>query len=437
MPLRLSRRRVLTGATSLTAAMIAAPFYRMLAHPQRARAAGVAKRIIFWFTPNGTVHSHWRPTGAGADYGFAPGSILEPLDAHKANLLVLGGLTFAHYRASNHEGGMEHMLTGGGNPSLDQFLAAQIGGDTPFSSIELSVQTSAWGSGIQTRMSYNDAHEFVQPEDKPDAAFARIFGGGATTTPDPGTGTPAADPVQVRRRSVLDLVKGELTTLQRDLGADERDKLGAHLDALRTLEKRLDGSVSISGCGDLTMPTLSDSQSNDSFPMVGTAMMDILVNAAACDASRVLSLQWSHTVSPAIFSWAGVGEGHHELSHKDDGNAQGVADFVAAERWLSGQFAQFLDKLAAVQEPDGSGSLLDTSTVVWVKELGDGRLHDFVSVPFVIAGGGNGFFSPGRYLAFDNEPHQKLLVSLAQSVGVDIDSFGVPDVTGPLAGLTG
>jgi hypothetical protein len=75
--------------------------------------------------------------------------------------------------------------------------------------------------------------------------------------------------------------------------------------------------------------------------------------------------------------------------------------------------------------------------VVWVKELGDSRLHDFISVPFVIAGGGNGFFSPGRYLKFSAEPHQKLLVSLAQSVGVDVDSFGVTDISGTLPGLTG
>lgn len=442
MSFRLSRRRLLTGATSLSAALVAAPFYRMLAHPERARAAGIAKRIIFWFTPNGTVHARWRPTGSGASYAFSPGSILEPLEAHKARLLILDGLNFERSRASNHEGGMEHMLTGGGDPSLDQFLAARIGGDTPFSSIELSVQTSAWGAGIQTRMSYNDAHQFVHPEDKPAAAYARIFGGGGgggggASPVDPGTGTATDDPATVRRRSVLDLVKGELTALQRDLGKDERDKLGAHLDALRTLERRLDGSVSLTGCGELAMPALADSQSNDRFPAVGELQMDLLVAAAACDASRVLSLQWSHTVSPAIFSWAGVGEGHHELSHKDDGNTQGVADFVASERWFSAQFASFLDKLAAVQEPDGSGSLLDTSTVVWVKELGDSRLHDFISVPFVIAGGGNGYFRPGRYLKFSAEPHQKLLVSLAQSVGVEIDHFGVPDITGPLSGLTG
>jgi hypothetical protein len=73
---------------------------------------------------------------------------------------------------------------------------------------------------------------------------------------------------------------------------------------------------------------------------------------------------------------------------------------------------------------------------VWVKELGDGRLHDFKSVPFVIAGGGNGYWAKGQYAQLTSQPHQKLLVSLAHSVGVEIDSFGVDDITGPLAGLT-
>jgi hypothetical protein len=104
---------------------------------------------------------------------------------------------------------------------------------------------------------------------------------------------------------------------------------------------------------------------------------------------------------------------------------------------MAEQFGRLLDKLAATEEADGSGSLLDTSTVVWVKELGDGRLHDFKSVPFVIAGGGNGYWKPGRYLSFKDEPHQKLLVSLCQSVGVEVDHFGVAEITGTLSGLTG
>jgi len=82
------------------------------------------------------------------------------------------------------------------------------------------------------------------------------------------------------------------------------------------------------------------------------------------------------------------------------------------------------------------GTLLDTSTVVWVKELGDGRLHDYKSVPFVIAGSGNGYWKLGRYLQMGGAPHQKLLVSLCQSMGVQVDGFGVPDITGGIPELT-
>jgi hypothetical protein len=424
----LTRRRLLG---SLPAGLLALPFYRMLSAPKKAQAAGTAKRILFWFTPNGTVHSRYRPTGSGASFAFPAGSILEPLAAHKDSLLVLDGLDFERVRGGSHEGGMEHMLTGGGGPSLDQVLGQRLGTDTPFSSIELGVQTSAWGASVQTRMSYDDAHGYVHPEDDPASAYRRLFGGVAQTDGE-------RDAISTRRKSVLDLVHGELSGLKRDLGGEERSKLDAHLDALRSLERRLGGAAGGAvACGTLEAPSLTDSRSNERFPDVGELQMDLLVAAAACDSSRVLSLQWTHTVSPTIFSWASVGEGHHELSHKDDGNTQGVEDFVAAERWLSEQFARFLDKLAATQEADGSGSLLDTSTVVWVKELGDGRLHDFKSVPFVIAGGGNGHFSSGRYLDFGGQPHQKLLVSLAHSVGVEIDHFGVADITGPLSGLTG
>ena len=438
-----TRRHLLTG---VSASLLAAPFYRILGAPAPARAAGLNRRILFWFSPNGTVHKHWRPTGSGADYAFPAGSILEPLDAWRSKLLVLDGVDFERVRGGSHEGGMEHMLTGGGAPSLDQVLAQQLGtltgSSTPFSSIELGVQTSAWGASIQTRMSYDDAHGYVHPEDDPAAAFRRLFSGAAVPAPsaDPTAPPAVEDPALVARRSVLDLVRGELTTLQTDLGMDEREKLQAHLESLRSLERRLSAPGGSSGatadCGALAAPTLADSKSNERFPEVGELQTDVLVAAAACDLSRVLSLQWTHTVSPAILSWAGVGEGHHELSHKDDGNVQGVADFVASERWFAEQFAKLLEKLDAVQEADGSGSLLDTSTVIWIKELGDGRLHDFKSVPFVIAGGAGNYFSTGRYAQYTNQPHQKLLVSLAQSVGVDMDHFGVADITGPLSGLT-
>ncbi len=424
---RVSRRSFTRG---LGAAVIAAPFMELLSRTTRAQATQTAKRIIFWFTPNGTVHRHWRPTGDGASYDFAAGSILEPLRDHRSQLLVLDGLNFVGMRGGSHEGGMEHMLTGGGASSVDQHIASQVGGTSAFPSIELSVQTTAWGAGIQTRMAYDAAHNYVHPEDNPGAAYRRLFGG---VTREPGT----IDPRQAGRRSVIDLVKGELQQLQRDLGHEERVKLDAHLDALRRMEQRVGNTTMMSnGCASPIAPSLTDTQGNESFPLVGAAQMEILVAAARCELSRVLSLQWSHTVSPAIPSWAGANEGHHELSHKDDSNSAGVASFVQSERWFAQRFTDLLDTLANTQEADGSGSMLDQSVVVWSKELADGRLHNHESVPFIVAGGGNGFLAPGRYLKLGGVPHQHLLVSLCHAMGLSNNTFGVSDVTGPLSELS-
>jgi hypothetical protein len=430
MAMRINRRQSLK---SMGAALMCAPFYRLLSEPARARAAIAPKRIIFWFSPNGTVHKHWRPAGEETTFSFPAGSILEPLAAHREGLIILDGLDFVGTRGGSHEGGMEHALTGGGGPSLDQFMASQLGMATAFPSIELGVQTSAWGASIQTRLSYNDKHQFVHPEDDPNAAYRRLFGGAGPAAQSTGS-APVADP----RKSVLDVVRSELNALKKQLGAEEQVKLDAHLDSLRQIERRTAGAAAAGGtsCGGMPATKVADPKSNEQFPEVGKLQMDILVAAAACDLSRVLTLQWTHTVSPTIFSWAGASEGHHELSHKDDGNQAGVASFVLAERWMTEQFSAFLDRLKATPEADGSGTLFDTSTVVWVKELGDGRLHDFKSVPFIIAGGGNGYWNTGRYLKLNQVPHQKLLVSLGQSMGIAMESFGSDMVTGALGGLT-
>ncbi len=411
--------------------MIAAPFTRLLSEPRRVRALEPARRILFWFSPNGTVHSQFRPSGSETGFTFPQGSILEPLARHKQRLLILDGLDFVQARGGSHEGGMEHMLTGGGAISVDQFIAQRVGGSTALSSLELGVQTSAWGASIQTRMAYNAAHQYVHPEDDPNQAYKRLFGvrAGASTGSAAGA---AQDPFD--RMGAIAIAREELKQLSARLGKEEQIKLEAHVDALRSLERRLGGGAAL-GCDGFAPAPLSDTRSNERFPDVGALQMDLLVAAAACDITRVLSLQWSHTVSPTILSWANTGQGHHELSHIDDSNAAGVAEFVRAERWFSAQFAGLLDRLADTPEADGSGSLLDTSVVVWCKELGDSRLHDFKSVPFIIAGGGNGHFRTGRYLKFNGAPHQKLLVSLCHSMGVDVDSFGVSGITGPLSGL--
>ena len=385
---------------------------------------------MVFFSPNGTVPKRWRPDGEGSSFSFPAGSILEPLKDIQKDVIVCSGIDFVG--VSNHEGGMAAMLTGGGTVgsssggmSIDQYVAGQIGSKDRFASIELGVQTSAWGGGVQTRMSYAGPGQFVPPDDDPLSVYNRLFGDLVSE------GTPV-DRVLLRRQSVLDLVQEEIKALQGRLGAAEKQKLEGHLDAVRKVELGLQPAVSGGSCTKPTKPVVNFSD-NDSFPTVGKLQMDMLVTALACGMTHVASLQWSHTVGPPVFSWEGLSDGHHSLSHIDDSNTAGVDQFVKAERWFASQFAYLVDRLQGTPDPAG-GTLLDSTLVVWCKEMGDGRLHDCVSVPFVLAGGG--VFQPGRALNFKGAPHQKLLVSICQALGLSNQTFG--DATkgqGPLDGL--
>jgi hypothetical protein len=424
---KLTRRKLVRG---LGAALLLGPFYALLERAASAQtSAGCARRLVLFFTPNGTVHHRWRPTGSGTTFDFPAGSILEPLADHKSRVVICDGIDFKN--ASNHEGGMAAMLTGSGTlssqsqgMSVDQYIASEIGDESRFSSLELGVQTSAWGGGVQTRMSYSAPGSFVPPDDDPSHVFSRLFG---AVSNDPTE----IDRIRARRQSVIDVVREDVADLRARVGAEERKKLDLHLDSLRRVELGLSG---VTGCAQPTPPAALNTYDNDRFPEIGQLQMDLLITALACDATRVASLQWSHTVAPQVFSWLGLSEGHHSLSHMDDGNAAGVEAFVKAERWYTEQFVYFLTRLAETPDPSGTGMLLDTTLLVWCKELGDGRLHDCLSVPFVLAGGG--CFPPGRYVDFGGAPHQKLLVSLCQAMGLSNQTFGdASHGTGPLEGL--
>ena len=391
-------------------------------------------RLVVFFSPNGTIHQHWRPTGGETSFNFQAGSILEPLDAIRDDVLILDGINFL--TATNHEGGMGAMLTGGGasgetgGKSLDQYIAAELNHPTRFSSLELGVQTSNWGGGMQTRMSYSGAGSYVTPDDRPANVFERLFG-------DVSQDAQALEKLRARRLSVLDLVRNETAALKPKLGMRERIKLDEHLESIRRLELSFEDS-STQDCSTPALAAISGPTTNASFPLVGQAQMDLLVTSLACDMTRVASLQWSHTVSPTVFTWLGMNEGHHALSHCDDNNTAGVANFVHAERWYADQFVHLVQSLKQRSDPLGPGSLLDNTVVLWAKEMGDSRLHNCESVPFVIAGGSNSPFSLGRYLQLNNTAHNHLLVSICESFGLNNQTFGDPSVgSGSISELFG
>jgi len=412
-----SRRHFLAG---LGATVLAAPHTRLLTGTAQA-SDGLARRLLIFTTPNGTVPSRLWPTGSGAAFSFGAGSILEPLTPIQDKVTVLRGLDF--YNATNHEGGMSSMLTNGGGlgsstggMSLDQLVAAQIGAGMRFPSLELGVQTSAWGGNTQTRISYLGPGTYMTPDDNPVNVYQRMFG-------DLLGGPEEAAKLRARRGSVLDVARDELLDLRGRIGVQERIKLDTHLAAIAAMEQGLNTTTT---CEPGVAPQFAGGvYENASFPLIGQAQMDLAVTALACGMTNVVSLQWAHTVSPVVFSWLGQSEGHHSLSHIGDSDQSGVDRFVAAERWFAERFTELVLALDALPDPEGDGTLLDSTVVLWAQEMGDGRAHVCEDVPFILAGAPS-CFTPGRYLELGSRNHAGLLVSVANAFGLGLETFGDP-----------
>ncbi|MDX2052498.1 MAG: DUF1552 domain-containing protein [Polyangiaceae bacterium] len=455
----LSRRTVLRGAGGVA---ISLPFLDIMGRVERASAqakpgysaSGAPLRFFVFFSPNGTIPSAWAPTGGLNDWTLS--RILKPLERHKAQLNVIQGVDQQGGGGDGHQNGMGGMLTGemlnagpfmggdGGTAgwangiSVDQHIAQVIGTQTKFRSLELSVQSGSNGDNWN-RMSYAAPDQPVPPEQSPYVAFDRIFTG---FTPS-GTGPTAADQLLVqRRKEVLGAAMEDYISLNKRLGQADREKLDAHLTAIRDIESRLNvpAATSSSATASCAVPSLGtplDVKKNENFPVVGKLQMDLAAMALICDQTRVASLMFNRSVGGATFSWlnAGITRGHHDMSHDGDDVADTVEKLTLINIWYAEQFAYFLDLLAKV--PEGTGTMLDNSLVLWCNELAKGNAHSRTDAAYVLAGGAGGNLKTNRYMQFSgNVPHNNLLLSLVNAMGIPDSSFGKADwCTGPLSGL--
>ena len=430
-----TRRGFLVGAG---AALVGLPFLELLGSRGRrggARADGgkVGDRVVFFYYPHGKFDPYWDVDGAGDRFSLRAGSILEPLGPHLQSCVFVRGVDFKD--VSNHGLGMINMLTGGGTletvgagASVDWYLATQLGVRARYPWLGFgAIPEGGWGTQTQTCPFTKAPFVFLPTEKSPLAAWQRLFGDLA--------GGDLAGKTKHRLR-VVDRVRGDLQRLHARLGGEEQAKLEQHLASLRQIEQSL--TFVAGACAPGSQPPALDADLNAAFPDLVTLQIDIAVAALACGMTRVAAVQCSHTAAELVMSWAPVGTlaGHHELSHSDRNNTTGHRTFVECQRWYMAQFRHLLDRLAATPDPQRGGNLLQSSVVVACTELGDPQLHTCADVPFVLAGGGNGAFVTGRYLDFHGAPHQQLLVSIGNAMGVMNESFGKTAYgTGPLPGL--
>ena len=426
----ISRRRFLASAA---VGAVAAPFIQFLNHTAHAQPIAGPKRLMVFFSPDGMVPSLWRPPVNGSNFDILDTQILSPLREHKDDVIVLDGIDFL--TGNNHEGGMAAMLTNGhggvtNGSSVDQVIANHIGTNDRFKSLEFGILTDPWGASIQTRMCYSASGQFIHPDADPRSMYRRMFGG--INQDEEGL-----TQLRQRRRSILDLIRHDLNDLHGRLGQIERHKLEKHLDAIRTVERGL-FPEEMGTCQTPTAPGRMNKDDYAAVPQITRSQIDLAVTALACDMTKVTTVQLSHTVSPVVFSWVGNTDGHHSLSHSPDGDAAALRQLLAADQWCAAQFGYTIEKLKNTPNPQGDGTLFDDTLCIWVKELGDSRLHVCESVPFVIAGSAGGRFQTGRYLDYGGVPHSQLLVSMCQAFGMELTTFGEPQTgEGPLAGLAG
>jgi hypothetical protein len=234
--------------------------------------------------------------------------------------------------------------------------------------------------------------------------------------------------------SVLDPLRDDLTRVAARVSPEDRALLERHSTFVREMELELQSGARQQL--DHPEPRLDPgirSQDNEAIPQVFAQQTDLLVNALANDLARVATLQFTNSVGQARFTWLGVQEGHHSLSHDPDLNAESQEKLVKINTWLCEQLATLARKLDAIPEAGGTGTLLDHTTILWTNELGKGNSHTLDNIPFVLLGGGLGF-PGGRSLRFDRVPHNRLWLAVAHAFGHRLETFGNPTLSagGPL-----
>jgi hypothetical protein len=427
------------------------PFIPLL--EARGQTAAPPKRLIVFYTSNGTVHEKWLPTMSNGQLVLSP--ILQPLAAHAGDLLVVAGLGYNVVPpglADGHYGGMNAALTGAApqivDPtngltlstgiSIDQSIANAIGASRPFRSLQCGVQVERLAPTLDT-ISFSGSLQPVPPDNNPYNIFNRVF----STTSGPDPSAVAAQQLRLDRSSVLDFVKGDLARVIKALGTADRAKLEAHLQHVRELEAAL-AATPMSTCVPPTLGAQIDVNANQNIPALSKLQMDLLVAAMACDLTRVGSIQHGRAGASHRHTWLGPefsvdssGDGVtgiHSLAH-DNGNPVSRDKLTRCNIWYAGQVNYLVNKLKSI--PEGNGTLADNTLVVWMNEFGNGGNHSKANTPWVLIGSLGGYFRTGRVVSFPGQPHNDLLTSIGQAFGLPLTGFGAPAFSkGPLPGLT-
>jgi len=411
----------------------------------RSAAAPKTRFTAIW-APHGWAPLYWNGTMPGAEVSkkgadFVLGPTHAPLEPFKNQLVIFGGLDSTssmpppgssggdHSRASAVFTGVSPKKTAGadiyGGMSIDQMIAAKYGQDTLLPSIQLGIEDPGSNTGIcgwGYSCAYSNSVSWATPtrpmphEINPMVAFERLFGDGAT--PEQRAER------KKTRASILDAVTRKVATLNKNLSASDKSRLGSYLDDIRELERRLQlAAKASSDAPSLDVPFGVPESFDDHIKL----MFDLQALAFQGDVTRVSSLMVGRDVSLRSFPESGVTTVWHSSSHHGE-DAKRREDYSKMNRYHLRTMTYFLDKLKKTQ--DGDGSLLDHSLILWGSNMGNANQHSHVNVGHLLVGGASGKLKGDQYISAFGNTTANLLLSTLHIMGVDKESVG--DSTGPL-----
>ena len=423
----ISRRTILRGIGT----GIALPFLDAMVPaftPTARTAANPLKRFGAIFVPLGERPGYWTPQTAGADFEFTP--ILKPLEPFRNSITVVSELCDP---LDGHAVTVAAWLSGSipfrtiaenvrAGTTIDQVIVAKIGQDTPLPSLELATEDfTGWIGGCDTAYScaYMNTISWKTPttplpmEINPRAVFERMFG-------RPGTRAQRLERMQ-EDRSILDSVREDVLDLQKRIGSKDRARLNEYLDHVREIEERIQKAEK-QASNKVTVPD-APIGIPESFEDHALLMYDLAAVAYEANITRVFTYMKSRDASQRVYPNIGVNEPHHAMSHHGN-NPEKLAGLVKLNTYHVSLFSKFVERLQST--PDGDGSLLDHSLILYGSGMSESDTHLRLNVPTLLVGGAAGQIKGNRHIQTAKEtPLANLMVSLANKFDCDIDKFGI------------
>src|SRR5688572_7313914 len=435
----ISRRTFLRGS----GAMVALPFHDAMVPAQTAvrnTAAAPKTRFACFYVPHGATMDKWTPATEGA--GFAFTEILKPLEPFRDQINIVSGLAHPYVAGAggadvsagaNHTRAAAVFLTGAVpergpqahlGVSADQVAARHIGQDTPLPSLELTIEEAVLACEASFSCAYRNSISWKSPSDplpmqnNPRLVFEKLFGDGSS-----GAERRAR---RQESRSLLDSVMEQVATLQKELAPGDKRRLTQYLDDVREVERRIQRAEAAVR-DDIELPEVP-SGVPATFQDHLKLLMDLQVIALQAEVTRVSTLMFARELSGATYPETAIRDPFHNLSHHS--NDRGNMDrFAQLNAYHMTKFAYFVDRLK--NTPDGDGTLLDHSLVLYGSSLSDGNQHNFSPLPIVLAGGASGRLAGGRHLQFPKDTRMSnLLAAMLNKLGAPTEKFG--DGTGTL-----